>query len=403
MKCMQVWSFVGTRQFSLGPLMVPPQPPYKGLAMDARTGAPFVLIYENDLINNLIYNYTVMTYDNNSWSCVGPQRFTPGNHPSSGESGSLAVNPITGAPYVAFYTGTGDMLSVMTYTSGAWSYLGGSAYFTPSSAPYYSLAVHPTTGDLYVAFGDGGLLRNPMVYGGATVMTFDGTSWSIVGSRNFSPGKAGSMALHLHPITGAPYLFFQDEYAFGVGGTQWTGTVMTFDGDAWSVVGWRGFTTLGSRGTFSNPNLWIDPTTGNLYVAYTDGGFFTSPMSAMTFDGYAWSYLGSPGVTGTTTTLGSTTTAYLSMTGNPITGDLYAAFRTNPYYSNSEGQGLAVMTWRVTAGAWSYLGAPPLAPFNERLNPTIVANPFTGAPFVFYRDSDLGPIHTGKASVLTYG
>ena len=170
---------------------------------------------------------------------------------------SLVLHPTTGAPYVAYKDGNGNL--VRTFTNGAWSTVGGP--FATGTADFISLKLHPTTGAPTIAFQDAypidGLWLNTAK---ASVMTYNGSAWSFVGARGFSAAQAEIPSLALHPTTGAPYVAYQD-----VGNGRKT-TVMTYTGGSWSPVGKAGF----SGGAIQYTSLALHPTTGVPYVAYSD-------------------------------------------------------------------------------------------------------------------------------------
>ena len=119
-------------------------------------------------------------------------------------------------------------------------------------ARYISLALHPTTGAPYVAFVDSANSYK------ATVITFNGSDWSTVGTAGFSAGGADWISLALHPTTGAPYVAFHAELQ--------NITVMAFHNGAWSTVGSAGFSAIAS----GRISLALHPVTGEPFVAFTD-------------------------------------------------------------------------------------------------------------------------------------
>ena len=143
----------------------------------------------------------------------------------------------------------------MTFANGTW--LGvGAAGFSAGETAFISLALHPITGAPYVAYQD---VFNS---NGATVMTFanNNSTWVNVGSPAFSAAGTRFESLALHPITGAPYVAYQDW------GNNYKATVMTYDGGSWLAVGTPAF----SVDTASYVRLALQPTTGTPYVAYQD-------------------------------------------------------------------------------------------------------------------------------------
>jgi hypothetical protein len=88
----------------------------------------------------------------------------------------------------------------MSYNGSSWN-LVGAANFSAGTADYTSLSIY--NGTPYVAYADG---ANSLK---ATVMSYDGTSWNLVGSAGFSAGAA-FMGPSLFVYNGTPYVTYQD-------------------------------------------------------------------------------------------------------------------------------------------------------------------------------------------------
>ena len=247
----------------------------------------------------------------------------------------------------------------------------GSAGFSAGDASYVSLALHPTTRAPFVAYRD--YSTNNV---GATVMTFDGIAWSIVGSAGFSAGQADYISLVLHPTTGAPYVAYSDH------ANSQKATVMTFDdGGDWVTVGKVGF----SAGQADYISLALYPTTGAPYVAYTDYGN-SNKATVMTFDnGSAWVTVGSAGFSS------DGGTDFISLKLHPTTGAPWVAYRDH----STDNSGATVMTF--DGSAWSTVGS---AGFSVSMATwvSLALHPTTGAPFVAYGDAD----YSDKAHVMTF-
>ena len=146
--------------------------------------------------------------------------------PADGAHRMLLVMPGSLPPQIVKTYGsvTWQCTAVMTYT-GSWNIVG-TAGINGGTALYVSLAFNPTTAQPYVAFQDGGHT------GKATVMRYD-SSWVAVGSAGFSTGAITHMSLAFSPGTSQPSVAFVD---MGTGsGEPWA---YQFDGSSsWTATG----------------------------------------------------------------------------------------------------------------------------------------------------------------------
>jgi hypothetical protein len=163
----------------------------------------------------------------------------------------------------------------MKFNGTAWVTVG-AAGFTPGQANYMTIAID-ASGTPYVGYGD--MSITPMAK--ETVMKFDGSSWVLVGSKGFTAGLTYQPAMTLD-ADGHPYVVYSD---WSLAPKQ-KATVMKFDGSAWSVVGSIGIST----GTVFNPNIGVDKA-GNVYIAYEDVDLSTKAVLKK-FSGGSWSEVG---------------------------------------------------------------------------------------------------------------
>lgn len=225
--------------------------------------------------NNFSYSTIYYDVDNNDdanngadtsgvkWKAVGSLHFTSGSVFTS----SLAFNPSTKLPYVAFRDN--DAATVMRYTGSAWENVGSPRFKNIRGiAP---IAFNPSTNEPYVGVNDADNFNR------ATVMKFDGSSWQPVGSEGFTSGSIGLSfpSLSFNPTTNEPYFAFTD------GGNGEKTTVAYYDenndddanggldtsGAKWKAVGNVGFGD-GVQGLF--PSLVFNPFTKEPYVAFVD-------------------------------------------------------------------------------------------------------------------------------------
>src|SRR5665213_3670523 len=184
---------------------------------------------------------------------------------------SLVMNGST--PCVAFSDATdSNMASVLSYNGTSWTYVGG-AGFSPGIVSGLSLTAY--NGTLYLAYSDA-------VNGGeAAVMTYNGTGWVNVGSADFSVGGADWISLAVS--SGTPYV------AFGDAVNGYKATVMSYSGGVWSNVGAADFSAGMALGT----SLVVN--NGMPYVAFSDAGNGYK-AAVMAYSGGTWSHLGSTGL-----------------------------------------------------------------------------------------------------------
>ncbi len=232
------WTTVGSPDFSAGPAQK------LSLAVDPSSGTPY-LAYE-DLNTALGYLYEDI---GGTWTELGGAAFTAAG------AGFPSVQVANGTPYVAFEDySDGTYATVMAYKTGSWVTVGGEG-FTTVVSPFTSLSIYNNS--LYVAYEYG-------TGGGAGVMECSGCvtaagSWAAVGTPEFYTNDATQLSLCVDSTTGHPYLAFED-YSHGE-----QAVVMEYTGSAWVTVGNMDF----SPGLADAPSLQVY--NGIPYVAYGDG------------------------------------------------------------------------------------------------------------------------------------
>lgn len=159
------------------------------------------VVYTVTAANGSTQDYTVTVTIEPEWVDVGAAGFSAGD----AQYTSLAFNPSTNQPYVAYQSladGVGKA-TVMKFDGTSWVNVG-TAGFSAGVSDYTSLAFNPSTNEPYVAYLDGANGRK------ATVMMFDGTSWVDVGAAGFSAGIAEYTSLAFNPSTNQPYVAYMD-------------------------------------------------------------------------------------------------------------------------------------------------------------------------------------------------
>ncbi len=206
---------------------------------------------------------TVMSFNGSSWNLVGSAGFSP----SSVSYLTLAVDP-AGTPYVGFQDdNAGYAATVMRYNSGTSSWdIVGVPGFSGGWANYTSLAID-SGGTAFIAFQDS-------IYV-AKVMKSAGTSWADVGNAALTSGNnvdRVSLAISKAPATmDALYLAYARQISsvpleYGV-------SVIKYNGSSWDILGSRDFYT--SSAGLDYLQLAIAPNDGTPYVSIQSGGVTT--------------------------------------------------------------------------------------------------------------------------------
>ncbi len=182
---------------------------------------------------------------------------SPGFSPDIAGFTCLVFQPVTNTPYVAFkdHQFIYPQASVMKYENSTWQYVG-SPGFSDAEAFEVSLAFNPVTNEPYLAFVNHPAPPSPDYK--AMVMHFDGTDWEDVGPSPVYPGNVDDTRLTFD-ISGVPYLSFIDV------ADNNKATVMTFDGTVWNFVGLQGF----SPGGVAYSDLKLNQA-GRPYIGFMD-------------------------------------------------------------------------------------------------------------------------------------
>src|SRR5262249_50046421 len=151
-------------------------------------------------------------------------------------------------------------------TGGNWITVGGGA-ISAGEADNIHLCV--SNGTPYVAY------RDNTVSSRATVMKFNGSSWTALGGAGFTEDSPSPNQMAFYVSNGTPYLFYN--------GGATASVIETYSGGAWVTVGAAGFATNYS----GFPSIVV--ANGTPYVGYTRGN---ATMTVMGYNGSSWQNLG---------------------------------------------------------------------------------------------------------------
>ncbi len=279
----------------------------------------FLLIF---LISFSIFNIDInQAQAASSWQVVGSENFLADAGPSTYRA--LAFDS-SDTLYIAMLDWGGSYYgaTVMKYDGSSWSIVG-SREFSTGGVDYVSIAFD-SSDTPYVAFQDDDQSNK------TTVMKYDGSSWVVVGSAGFSAGLAQDITLSIDS-TDTPYVAYTDNVNSN------KATVMKYDGSSWVVVGSAGFSAGWSQGIDLDIN-----SSDELYVIYSDGGN-SYRATVMKYDGSSWSTVGSAGFSGTADVYSTTIAIDSSDT---------------PYSCFSDGDNSYYMTCMEYDGSsWSTIGS----------------------------------------------
>jgi hypothetical protein len=299
---------------------------------------------------------TVMKYSAAAWNLVGGAGFAVG----TAAPASLAFSP-DGTPHLSFVDAVSNYATVMRFNGTGWSTLGTPVFSADTMAT--SLAFAPD-GSPWVAYVDASTSL-------VTVIRYVGSTWSIVGGNGFSSGGADFISLAFSP-DGAPSVAYSDQGSYGNGKI----TVMKYAGNSWSVVGGMGF----SAGAAGFVSLAFDPD-GTPYVAYQDGGA-GNEATVMKFDGSLWGEVGGAGFS-------AGAVGYTSLAVGPD-GSPYVAFQ-----DGAAGYRATVM--KYSDNVWNVVGTVGYSA--GAVESTVLAIAPDGTPYIAFADHSAG----AKATVMRLG
>lgn len=207
---------------------------------------------------------TVQRYDNGSWEQVGNTGF------SGGATFAEMVIGSNNKIYTCNVSGGVKVYENITTasTTDNWTLVGGSIVDAASSGEQYTSDIAiDSNNNLYVAY-----VSNSANGQKLNVKKFDGTSWTQLGTPNFSSGKVQHVAIAVTP-SGEPYVvasrWENDDFL--------KNTVYKFDTGTQSWVSFGGDFISGGQATYND--LAVDSTNNYLVLAYTEGGLKVKRIS----------------------------------------------------------------------------------------------------------------------------
>jgi hypothetical protein len=274
---------------------------WSSLAFDVQNNELY-LAYEDMIVNadpnggiNLPQNLRVMKYSNGAWQYVGSDGIVAG--PSSSFL-TIAFNPQTDEPYVAYQDNNNGKLTVKKFSNNSWEIVGDANF--ADSVSFFSFAFNPVTGEPNILYFECGNYKR-----GVTLKKFSNSSWQLVGEAGFSPGDAFYLELAFNQISGDPYVAFEDETK------DKKATVMKFSNGSWEIVGDAGFGLWNA----APGALEINPVNGELYMAFYDSANSYRPKIMKLING-SWQSL-------TNSELDNNLEGSGAVSFHPSTGELY--------------------------------------------------------------------------------
>lgn len=288
--------------------------------LDFIENTPYIIFQDE----NLEYKITVMKKNGtgSDYVVVGNPGFTAGyaNNISSAVSSSNEL-------HVVYLDGANEnKLSVMKFNNSNWVQVGNAGFSTGLVSSSCICFIGDTP---YVAYND---YTNGFDNIQITVMSFNGTEWTTVGTPNFTEGELGDESIQSDGTH--PYVVYSDSNMSN------KITVKKFDGSNWVTVGTEGFSTT----SVIKPDIDFDGTTP--FVCYTDNSFLNRP-TVKKFDGSNWVNIGLPGFT---------EEQAIAQRFKVYNGVPYVAYYALENCGQPNGSRLTVM--KFNGSFWDYLGNP---------------------------------------------
>lgn len=249
------WSYVDTAGFGSG------ESRFQDLIMH---NGELYLAFEESIGSWNFQGVSVMKYDGNGWSYVGPQFFT--SNFSNQESLQPEIKFYNNELYIVYTNAASsnsfNEVEILKYNGNSWQRVGTNSF--PKGGPAgEEQSIDFLNGEIYVTYLDANSYK-------VSVQKFDGTNWSYVGNPGFSATVANNPQLLAY--NNSIYVAYGDL-------NQGNGelVVQYFDGTDWQYLG-----TNPSISADRVPLHKIRAASDGIYVIYADGNGL-SPISAMEY------------------------------------------------------------------------------------------------------------------------
>lgn len=214
--------------------------------------------------NNQGGKATCAYYYNGNWYALGSVGFTS----TSVSYVNLMISP-SGYAYIAARDNNNRPV-LYDWTSNGWSYAGAAS----SNGGSDLAAAIDNNNNVYITYRDWSSSSKLVCY------KYNGSSFSQVGTKGFTPNGAGAVDIAIDLATNTPYIAYRDD------ANNQKASVMSFSGSSWSNVGSAGF----SNNTVDYTSIAIT-STGGLYVGFKDNAV-GQKATVMSFSGSSSSFNG---------------------------------------------------------------------------------------------------------------
>ena len=299
------------------------------------------------------------------WTEMGTSPL-PGGAGSTATDTSLAVSRLSNLPLVAYADGdNSDQLSVLSFDGSSWSAVGTRGLST-AAVSQVTLGLSGNTDEPYVAVLEA---NQPNVYKYDALTTL---SWGLVGStlgQTFlfatEPRLAMRKVIDFQPFVVTMGMITSPLVAI---------SAFVYDGANWNLVGAEGEVSNG--GTASQIALTLDAS-DTPFVAYRSGSTFVAQdtlLSVVTWDGSNWVPLGgsygiSSGAAWHVSIIASSTSLYISYMDEDVAGD-------------------PVMVLEYDGTSYNVLSSPGNYAETAGTRSTSLAVDSSGQLYMAYRDGD---------------